>query len=59
MNIKIYILFVIIAFAELMRFDDAAETDENNNDLEDNSKGTAGRYQSVYNMDFMKGESTV
>ena len=46
MEIKICILFVILAFAELMSFGDASETDENNNELEDKSKGTVGRYQS-------------
>ena len=59
MDIKICILFVIIAFAELMSSGDAAETDENNNELENKSKGTSRPYQSVYNMDFMKGKGTV
>ena len=53
------VLFVIMAFTELMSSDDAAVTDENNNELEDKSKGTSRPYQSVYNMDFMKGKNKV
>ena len=53
------VLFVIMAFTELMSSDDAAVTDENNNELEDKSKGTSRPYQSVYNMDFVKGKNKV
>ena len=59
MDIKICVLFVIMAFTELMSSVDAAETDENNNELEDKSKGISRPYQSVYNMDFMKGKNKV
>ena len=59
MDIKICVLFVIMAFTELMSSVDAAETDENNNELEDKSKGTSRPYQSVYNMDFMKDKNKV
>ena len=55
MDIKVCILFVILGFVELFGCGDASETDENNNELEDKSTSSAGSYQSVYNMDFMKG----
>ena len=55
MEIKVCVLLIIIALAELMSLGDAAETDENNNELQDGSTSDSSPRQSVYNMDFMKG----
>lgn len=55
MEMRICILLVIITFVELLILGDATDTDENNNDVQDKSASDSSPYQSVYNMDFMKG----
>lgn len=71
MDVRVCVLFVILAFSEVLRSSGAAgeaaaaaaadTADENNNNqLRDKSADDGGgaggaSYQSVYNMDFMKG----
>ena len=57
MDVRVCILLVIIALAELISSGDATESDENNNELQDKSSSSTP-YQSAYNMDFMKGTFT-